>query len=174
MAPQKTVAAWTMTTTTVPCWNQRQRHAGTCDARQFAETLALPAMTLGDHGTHSSANLQVMAQTRAFHQTISPGFVTDEHRTNRATALGEPLPSVTPRRRPPALKLLSRLTGHADGQAAQRRQRFGSGSGPMASLHLLNWNLQRAALRSGDIGFAELHRGRLDHRTWRTCSKCCW
>ncbi len=34
-------------------------------------------------------------------------------------------------------------------------QRFGSGEAPMASLHLINWNACRAALRSGDIGFAE-------------------
>lgn len=34
-------------------------------------------------------------------------------------------------------------------------QRFGSGMAPMASLHLLNWNVCRAALKSGDIGFAE-------------------
>jgi cyclopropane-fatty-acyl-phospholipid synthase len=34
-------------------------------------------------------------------------------------------------------------------------QRFGSGQAPTASLHLHNWNPCRAALRSGDIGFAE-------------------
>ncbi|WP_309681270.1 cyclopropane-fatty-acyl-phospholipid synthase family protein [Polaromonas sp.] len=34
-------------------------------------------------------------------------------------------------------------------------QRFGSGTAPMASLHLHNWNVCSAALRSGDIGFAE-------------------
>ncbi|MES2414292.1 MAG: cyclopropane-fatty-acyl-phospholipid synthase family protein [Pseudomonadota bacterium] len=34
-------------------------------------------------------------------------------------------------------------------------QRFGNGEAPMASLHLLNWNVCSAALRSGDIGFAE-------------------
>ena len=34
-------------------------------------------------------------------------------------------------------------------------QRFGNGSAPTASLHLLNWNVCGAALRSGDIGFAE-------------------
>lgn len=34
-------------------------------------------------------------------------------------------------------------------------QRFGSGQAPMASLHLHNWNACSAALRSGDIGFAE-------------------
>ena len=56
-----------------------------------------------------------------------------------------------------ALKLLSRLTHGTltvklpNGSV----QRFGSGSAPMASLHLLNWNPCGAALRSGDIGFAE-------------------
>ena len=34
-------------------------------------------------------------------------------------------------------------------------QRFGSGQAPQASLHLLNWNVCSAALKSGDIGFAE-------------------
>ena len=34
-------------------------------------------------------------------------------------------------------------------------QRFGNGEQPMASLHLLNWNVCTAALKSGDIGFAE-------------------
>ena len=34
-------------------------------------------------------------------------------------------------------------------------QRFGNGQSPMASLHLLNWNVCSAALKSGDIGFAE-------------------
>jgi cyclopropane-fatty-acyl-phospholipid synthase len=34
-------------------------------------------------------------------------------------------------------------------------QRFGSGQAPLASLHLHNWNPCSAALRSGDIGFAE-------------------
>ena len=34
-------------------------------------------------------------------------------------------------------------------------QRFGNGQAPHASLHLLNWNVCSAALKSGDIGFAE-------------------
>ena len=56
-----------------------------------------------------------------------------------------------------ALKLLSRLT---QGTLTVKLpngsvQRFGSGSAPMASLHLLNWNPCAAALRAGDIGFAE-------------------
>ncbi|MGV8804566.1 MAG: class I SAM-dependent methyltransferase [Polaromonas sp.] len=34
-------------------------------------------------------------------------------------------------------------------------QRFGSGAAPLASLHLHNWTPCAAALRSGDIGFAE-------------------
>ena len=34
-------------------------------------------------------------------------------------------------------------------------QRFGNGQSPQASLHLLNWNVCSAALKSGDIGFAE-------------------
>jgi cyclopropane-fatty-acyl-phospholipid synthase len=56
-----------------------------------------------------------------------------------------------------ALKLLSRLThGTLTVKLPNGSiQRFGSGSAPMASLHLLNWNPCSAALRSGDIGFAE-------------------
>ena len=56
-----------------------------------------------------------------------------------------------------ALKLLLRLKHGTltvklpDGSV----QRFGSGQAPMASLHLLNWNVCGAALKSGDIGFAE-------------------
>ena len=56
-----------------------------------------------------------------------------------------------------ALKLLLRLKHGTltvqlpDGSL----QRFGSGTAPMASLHLHNWNPCSAALRSGDIGFAE-------------------
>jgi len=34
-------------------------------------------------------------------------------------------------------------------------QRFGHGDGPAASLHLHNWKVCSAALKSGDIGFAE-------------------
>jgi hypothetical protein len=92
---------------------------------------------------------------------------------NRATALGEPLPSgdAPP---PAALKLLSRLTQALTvklpngGVSASAR-----GSGPMASLHLLNWNLQRRPAL-GRHRFCRSYRWRLDHRAWRTCSKCCW
>ena len=34
-------------------------------------------------------------------------------------------------------------------------QRFGGGAGPLASMRLTNWNVFGAALKSGDIGFAE-------------------
>ena len=55
------------------------------------------------------------------------------------------------------LKLLQRLqhgtlTVQLPGGALQR---FGSGAAPLASLHLHNWQPCAAALRSGDIGFAE-------------------
>ena len=36
-------------------------------------------------------------------------------------------------------------------------QRFGGGAGPLASMRLHNWNVFGAALKSGDIGFAESH-----------------
>ena len=77
----------------------------------------------------------------------------------KANALGDAfsIPGDAPAAARTALKLLSRLT---QGTLTVRLpngsiQRFGSGSAPMASLHLLNWNPCSAALRSGDIGFAE-------------------
>ena len=56
-----------------------------------------------------------------------------------------------------ALKMLRRLShGTLTVQLPNGSlQRFGSGTAPMASLHLHNWNPCSAALRSGDIGFAE-------------------
>ena len=72
-----------------------------------------------------------------------------------------PLVTAIPRDAPSAartaLKLLLRLKHGTltvqlpDGSL----QRFGSGLAPSASLHLHNWNPCSAALRSGDIGFAE-------------------
>ena len=67
------------------------------------------------------------------------------------------LPKDAPGSARATLKLLLRLrhgtlTVHLPGGSVQR---FGSGQAPLASLHLNNWNACRAALRSGDIGFAE-------------------
>jgi cyclopropane-fatty-acyl-phospholipid synthase len=67
------------------------------------------------------------------------------------------LPAGAPAAARSALKLLARLRHGTltlqlpDGSI----QRFGSGAEPMASLHLHNWKVCVAALRSGDIGFAE-------------------
>ncbi len=67
------------------------------------------------------------------------------------------LPAGAPAAARSAFKLLSRLRHGTltlqlpDGST----QRFGSGSAPTASLRLNNWNVCSAALRSGDIGFAE-------------------
>jgi cyclopropane-fatty-acyl-phospholipid synthase len=67
------------------------------------------------------------------------------------------LPAGAPAAARSAFKLLSRLKHGTltlqlpDGST----QRFGSGSAPTASLRLNNWNVCSAALRSGDIGFAE-------------------
>ena len=68
-----------------------------------------------------------------------------------------PIPHDAPRAARTALKMLRRLkhgtlTVQLPGGALQR---FGSGTAPMASLHLHNWKPCSAALRSGDIGFAE-------------------
>ena len=68
-----------------------------------------------------------------------------------------PIPRDAPGAARTALKMLRRLKHGTltlqlpDGSL----QRFGSGHAPMASLHLHNWKPCNAALRSGDIGFAE-------------------
>ena len=68
-----------------------------------------------------------------------------------------PLPKDAPSAARATLKLLLRLKHGTltlklpDGSV----QRFGNGQAPQASLHLLNWNVCSAALKSGDIGFAE-------------------
>ena len=67
------------------------------------------------------------------------------------------LPDSAPGAARTALKMLLRLKHGTltlqlpDGSL----RRFGSGNAPLATLHLHNWNPCRAALRSGDIGFAE-------------------
>ena len=67
------------------------------------------------------------------------------------------IPSDAPAAARSALKMLARLKHGTlnvkmpDGTV----QRFGNGQSPTASLHLLNWNPCSAALKSGDIGFAE-------------------
>ena len=69
------------------------------------------------------------------------------------------LPAETPRSARRAMHLLQRLvhgslTVHLpDGNV----HRFGSGDGPHAAIHLHNWKVFAAALRSGDIGFAETY-----------------
>ncbi len=67
------------------------------------------------------------------------------------------LPKDAPGAARTTLKLLLRLrhgtlTVHLPGGSVQR---YGSGQAPLASLTLHNWNPCSAALRSGDIGFAE-------------------
>jgi cyclopropane-fatty-acyl-phospholipid synthase len=67
------------------------------------------------------------------------------------------LPQDTPASARTALKLMQRLQHGTltvqlpDGSL----QRFGQGGGPNAAITLRNWNVCSAALRSGDIGFAE-------------------
>ena len=77
--------------------------------------------------------------------------------SSTSTASAMALPAGAPAAARSALKLLARLkhgtlTLQLPGGSIQR---FGSGAEPMASLHLHNWNVCGAALRSGDIGFAE-------------------
>lgn len=70
---------------------------------------------------------------------------------------GFALPRHAPAAARTALQMLQHLSHGSltlrlpDGSA----QRFGTGQGPLASMRLANWNVFSAALRSGDIGFAE-------------------
>ena len=78
-------------------------------------------------------------------------------RNSPLTATAYTLPSGAPSAARATLKLLMRLkhgtlTVKLPDDSVQR---FGNGEQPMASLHLLNWNVCTAALKSGDIGFAE-------------------
>ncbi|MDI1272072.1 cyclopropane-fatty-acyl-phospholipid synthase family protein [Polaromonas sp.] len=76
---------------------------------------------------------------------------------SRAASPPFALPSGAPAAARTAFRLLSRLKHGTltlqlpDGSM----QRFGSGEAPTASLRLVNWKVCSAALRSGDIGFAE-------------------
>ena len=77
--------------------------------------------------------------------------------TSNPSSPGFSVPVDAPSAARAALKMLLRLKHGTltvklpDGSV----QRFGNGEAPMASLHLINWNVCGAALRSGDIGFAE-------------------
>ena len=77
--------------------------------------------------------------------------------SNTTTSPAFTLPAGAPSAARATLKLLMRLKHGTltvklpDGSV----QRFGNGQNPQASLHLLNWNVCSAALKSGDIGFAE-------------------
>ncbi|MGB4115036.1 MAG: cyclopropane-fatty-acyl-phospholipid synthase family protein [Polaromonas sp.] len=77
--------------------------------------------------------------------------------TSNTTSSAFTLPAGAPSAARATLKLLLRLKHGTltvklpDGSV----QRFGNGQAPQASLHLLNWNVCGAALKSGDIGFAE-------------------
>ena len=79
--------------------------------------------------------------------------------TTTTTAHGAdlPLPAGAPAAARTVLSLLRRLSRGTltvqlpDGQV----QRFGDGQAPTAAITLRNWNVCAAALKSGDIGFAE-------------------
>jgi cyclopropane-fatty-acyl-phospholipid synthase len=78
---------------------------------------------------------------------------------NRTTAPAFSIPQGTPAAARSVLKLLKNLRHGSltlqlpDGSM----QRFGSESLPHATLHLNNWKVFSAALKSGDIGFAETY-----------------
>lgn len=73
------------------------------------------------------------------------------------------LPDTAPRspRAPRAAQMALRLMERLDCGTLElvlpdgRHRRFGDGQGPRAALHLHDWHLCGAALKSGDIGFAE-------------------
>ena len=77
--------------------------------------------------------------------------------TTTAPRTAPTLPAGTPAAARTALKLLQRLQhGHLTVQLPDGTlQHFGQGGGPSAAITLKNWNVCSAALRSGDIGFAE-------------------
>ena len=85
--------------------------------------------------------------------------MTTSNTSSRPTSNAFTLPAGAPSAARATLKLLLRLKHGTltlklpDGSV----QRFGNGQGPQASLHLLNWNVCSAALKSGDIGFAETY-----------------
>ena len=77
--------------------------------------------------------------------------------TTTANGADLPLPAGAPAAARTVLSLLRRLSQGTlivhlpDGQV----QRFGNGQAPTAAITLRNWNVCAAALKSGDIGFAE-------------------
>lgn len=77
--------------------------------------------------------------------------------TTAPQSAGLSLPRHAPAAARTTLQLLQRLRHGSltlqlpDGSV----QRFGGGAGPLASMRLANWNVFGAALKSGDIGFAE-------------------
>ncbi len=78
---------------------------------------------------------------------------------NHSTTAPFTLPQGAPAAARAVLKLLERLaTGTLDVQFPDGSQaRFGSGAEPRAALRLLDWRVCSAALKSGDIGFAEAY-----------------
>lgn len=77
--------------------------------------------------------------------------------TATATRSARVLPGPIPTAARAGLQLLQRLqvgslTVHLPDHGVQR---FGQGNGPVAAISLRNWEVFAAALRSGDIGFAE-------------------
>ena len=77
--------------------------------------------------------------------------------TTTAPRSAQALPAGTPAAARTALRLLQRLQhGHLTVQLPDGTlQHFGHGNGPSAAITFKNWNVCSAALRSGDIGFAE-------------------
>ena len=87
---------------------------------------------------------------------------------SRHTA-GFPLPRNAPAAARTMLQMLQMLQRLRHGSLTLQLpdgsiQRFGDGDGPAASLSLHNWNVCGAALKSGDIGFAESYIA----RDWHT------
>ncbi len=79
--------------------------------------------------------------------------------TTTPAALAPTLPASAPTAARAVLQLMRKLRhGHLDIQLPDGTQmRCGTEHGPRASIRLLNWNVCGAALKSGDIGFAETY-----------------
>ena len=93
---------------------------------------------------------------------------------NTTTLTLTDLPAEAPAAAKAVLRLLRNLrVGTLDLQLPNGSiARFGSGEQPHAAMRLLNWDVCSAAIKRGDIGFAEASSRAIGRRpTWPPCSR---
>jgi cyclopropane-fatty-acyl-phospholipid synthase len=148
--------------------DQRERRTRADERGQrAARPVALPRHDLRADRAHPLAGRPALAQARALRRQAGAAHpfrftrqpAAGESMTSTTTASRFSLPQDAPGAARTVLGLLQRL---AYGSLTVRLpddsvRHFGAtpGSGPTASLTLRNWNACKAALKSGDIGFAE-------------------